>query len=68
MLKDVELLAAPADLADRLNMVFKGTEVVQGNGPKMIAALADFYDSLNPTQQQKVRDFMQRRHGWFSRG
>ena len=27
--------------------------------------MGDFYDSLNPDQQQKVRDFMQRRRaGW----
>ena len=44
------------------------TQVVQGNGPKMIAALADFYDSLNPEQQKQVRDRMERRKGWFDRG
>jgi len=26
----------------------------------VIAAAADFFDSLNPAQQQKVRDFMER--------
>lgn len=44
------------------------TQVVQGNGPKMIAALADFYDSLNPEQQKQVREKMERRKGWFDRG
>jgi Spy/CpxP family protein refolding chaperone len=34
----------------------------------VIAALADFYDSLNPEQQQKVRDRMAQRKGWWSRG
>ena len=24
--------------------------------------------AMSPAQQQKVRDFMQRRHGWFNRG
>ena len=31
---------------------------------KVVAALGDFYDSLNPAQQQKVREFMQHRGGW----
>ena len=38
-------------------------QAAQGNGPQMLAAFGDFYDSLNPEQQQKVRDFMQRRGG-----
>ena len=29
--------------------------------------MADFYDSLNPEQQQKVRELMQRRRGWMGR-
>ena len=38
---------------------------VRRPGPEVLAAMADFYDSLNPEQQQKVRDFMERRrHGW----
>jgi Spy/CpxP family protein refolding chaperone len=36
---------------------------VQSMGPEVIAAAADFFDNLNPEQQQKVRDFMQRRRG-----
>lgn len=39
------------------------TQVVQGNGPKMIAAMADFYDSLNPAQQKQVRDRLEHRGG-----
>jgi periplasmic protein CpxP/Spy len=34
------------------------TQEVQGQGPKVIAALGDFFDSLNPTQQQQLREFM----------
>jgi hypothetical protein len=30
----------------------------------VINALADFYDSLNPTQQAEVREMMQKRRGW----
>jgi len=49
-------------------MLAQKTQVVQGNGPKMIAALADFYDSLNLEQQKLVREKMERRKGWFDRG
>ena len=41
------------------------TAALNAKSPEVIAAAGDFYDSLNPTQQQKVRDFMQRRHGWW---
>ena len=41
------------------------TQAIQAGSPELIAALGDFYDSLKPEQQQKVRDFMSRgRHGW----
>jgi len=44
------------------------TLAVQGNGPKVISAFADFYDSLNPQQQQEVRERMQHRGGgWWGR-
>lgn len=45
-------------------LVAEKTAAVTAQSPEVIAALGDFYDSLNPAQQQKVRDFMQRRHGW----
>jgi Spy/CpxP family protein refolding chaperone len=44
------------------------TEVVQAGGPKVIAAMADFYDSLNPTQQAEVRERLEKRRGWWGRG
>ena len=40
---------------------------VQTGSPEVLTAMADFYDSLNPEQQQKVRDFMQHRRGWMGR-
>ena len=41
------------------------TSAIQAKSPELIAALGDFYDSLRPEQQQKVRDFMSRgHHGW----
>jgi Spy/CpxP family protein refolding chaperone len=44
-------------------LVTEKTSALQLKSPEVIAALGDFYDSLNPTQQQKVRDFMARHHG-----
>ena len=45
------------------------TQVMQGNGPKMLAAFGDFFDSLNPEQQKQVREKLERRgHGWWGRG
>ena len=41
------------------------TESLRGKSPEVIAAAGEFYDSLKPEQQQKVRDFMARRgFGW----
>lgn len=43
------------------------TGAINSRSPEVIAALADFYDSLKPEQQAKVRDFVARRgmrHGW----
>lgn len=46
-------------------LVLEKTEVVRTASPAVIAAMATFYDSLRPEQQQKLRDFMARgRHGW----
>jgi periplasmic protein CpxP/Spy len=43
------------------------TQVVQARGPKMVAAMGDFYDSLNPEQQKEVRERMNKRGGWWHR-
>jgi len=41
------------------------TNAVRTKSPEVITAMGDFYDSLRPDQQQKVREFMSRRHrGW----
>lgn len=39
VLKDAAPLAAPAALGDRLNMVFQGTAVAQGNGRAVVTAV-----------------------------
>jgi protein CpxP len=45
------------------------TQAVRGNGPKVLAAFGDFFDSLTPEQQKQVRDKLDKRgHGWWGRG
>ena len=44
------------------------TTVLQSKSPEVIAAMALFYNSLNPAQQQKLRDVMDGRGRWFWRG
>jgi Spy/CpxP family protein refolding chaperone len=42
------------------------TEAIQSHGPQVIAALADFYDSLNAAQQQQVRERLaEGKGGWW---
>ena len=40
------------------------TGVLRSKSPEVIAAAADFFDSLRPEQQQQVREFMNRHGGW----
>lgn len=49
-------------------LVTQKTQALQTGSPAVIAAAADFFDSLNPAQQQQVREVLQRRHGWWHRG
>jgi len=50
-------------------MVGEKIAAVNAGSPQVIAAFGDFYDSLSPAQQSKVRDFLQNRgHGWWHRG
>lgn len=56
------------DRARAQSLLEEKTRAVQANSPEVITALADFYDSLNAEQQQKVRELMQRRKGWMARG
>lgn len=47
-------------------MLDQKTQAIQGNAPKVLTALGDFYDSLTPEQQKEVRALQDHRHGWFS--
>ncbi len=63
------LIAGPKlDTAKAQALITDKTTVMQARSPETLAALAAFYDSLNVTQQQKVRDLMEGRHGWFNQG
>jgi hypothetical protein len=56
------------DRARAQTLVTEKTTALQVKSPEVITALADFYDGLNPAQQQKVRDLMEKRGRWFHRG
>ncbi|HTN30366.1 MAG TPA: Spy/CpxP family protein refolding chaperone [Pseudomonas sp.] len=45
-------------------MLTQRTEALQTQGPRVLSALADFYDSLTAEQQQQVRERLERRRGW----
>lgn len=56
------------DSAAAQTLIDEKIRAVQSHSPAVVSAMADFYNSLRPVQQQQVRDMMQRRHGWFQRG
>jgi len=56
------------DTAKAQALVTGKTTALQTGSPEVIAAFASFYDSLNATQQQKVRDLLESRGRWFQRG
>lgn len=52
------------DRAKAQALVDDKTSAIKTKSPELIAAAADFYDSLNPAQQQQIRDLMNRKRGW----
>lgn len=61
------LVAGPQfDRARALALVEGKTGALRDKAPAVVTALADFYDSLKPEQQQKLRELMDRGrgHGW----
>jgi Spy/CpxP family protein refolding chaperone len=62
------LIAGPKFERDRAqSLVTTKTDALRSKSPEVIAAAADFFDSLKPEQQQKVREFLnKRRGGWRS--
>lgn len=58
------LIAGPKFERERAqSLVTAKTDAIRSKSPEVIAAAADFYDSLKPEQQQKVREFLAKRHG-----
>ena len=51
------------DRAGAQQLVNQKVAQVQANSPALINAAGDFFDSLNATQQQQVRDFAAKHHG-----
>lgn len=53
------------DKARALALLEQKTNVIRSQTPETIEAMAAFYDSLKPEQQQQLRDFMNKRgrHG-----
>ena len=58
------LVASPLLDRTRAQALIDGkTGALRDKAPTVVAAMTGFYDSLQPAQQQKVRDFMARGHG-----
>jgi periplasmic protein CpxP/Spy len=57
------LVAGPAfDRAGAEALLTAKSDVLRAGAPSVIAAFGDFYDGLNPDQQAKLRELMNRRH------
>lgn len=54
------IAGASFDRAKALSLLQEKTATVQSQGPQLVLAMADFYDSLNPAQQQQLREWSQR--------
>ncbi len=55
---------AKLDQGGAKKLIDDKTAAVQSGSGEVIAAAADFFDNLNPAQQQKVREFMERGRRW----
>lgn len=49
-------------------LVTEKTAAVSAGSPEVIAAAANFYDSLDAQQQARVREYLEHRRGWWRRG
>ena len=57
------LLGDEFDQTQAMSLLETRSAKMNDNAPEMIAAFANFYDSLDATQQQEVRQFMSKRGG-----
>src|SRR4051812_13815481 len=56
------------DRAKAQALVAEKMAAVNTGSPEVIAALGDFYDSLDATQQARVRGYMERDRRWWRHG
>lgn len=56
------------DRAQAQELAGKAAAALTARSPAVIAAFGDFYDSLDATQQARVREHLERRRGWWHRG
>lgn len=64
-----ELVAgAKFDRSKAQALVTEKTAAVATGSPEVIAAAADFYDSLDARQQGRLREYLEHRRGWWRRG
>jgi len=62
------LMAGPTfDRNGAQTLVEAKTAALRAKSPEVIAAAADFFDSLRPEQQQQVREFIAKRRGGWRR-
>ena len=59
---------AQFDRARAQAIINEKTDAIRAGSPDVISATADFYDGLNPEQQHKLREHLQKRHRWFGHG
>jgi periplasmic protein CpxP/Spy len=57
------IAGATFDKARAQTLIEQKTGAVREKSPEVIAATAEFFDGLKPEQQQKVREFLNKRHG-----
>ncbi len=57
------IAGATFDKARAQTLIEQKTGAVREKSPEVIAATAEFFDTLKPEQQQKVREFLNKRHG-----
>jgi Spy/CpxP family protein refolding chaperone len=55
------------DAARAQALINDKASTLQSQSPQVLGAMGAFFDSLNPAQQQKVRNWMEGPRGWFRR-
>lgn len=56
------------DKARAQAIITEKTQVLSSKSPELLQVIAEFYDGLNPAQQQQVREFAEPRRRWWHKG